>query len=298
MGRPLRVEFSGAIWHVTSRGNNKNDIVRSDSDRRRFVRLLAEAVDVHHLVLHAWVLMTNHYHLLVQTPQIGLSDALKDLNEDLARSFNRCYARVGHLFQDRPHIKPVKREAHLLELVRYVVLNPVRAGMARFPGDYTWSSYRSTAGLRAAPPWLEVEWTLRQFHPDDATARDHYRKFVGQARGAAYDPWEAFRLEELEEVAAAVCAVFGLSVEQLKSPGRRSPEPRAAVIQLAALAGSSPSVTAEWLGISATAGCKLRRVANDLYERDREHRSRIDTIRDALSLNKVPDTKIKLNGCG
>src|SRR5688572_1974613 len=101
MSRPLRLEFPGAIWHVTSRGNERRDIVRDDLDRRRFVAFLGRVVHDHNWILHAWVLMTNHYHLLVETPDCGLSRGVKWLNQRVAETFNERHDRVGHLFQGR-----------------------------------------------------------------------------------------------------------------------------------------------------------------------------------------------------
>ena len=173
------------------------------------------------------------------------------------------------MFQSRPDIRPVKREAHLLELVRYVVLNPVRAGMVHFPGEYVWSNYRPTAGLRVAPSWLETTWTLRQFHPDDQLAREKYRKFVGLARGANYNPWEAFRLEELREIADAVEAEFG-----------QSSESRGALLFLAVRElRVSAAAVGKWMGIRGSTPSELRRSAERRYESDPLFRARIDGIR-------------------
>mgnify|MGYP001797886231 CR=1 FL=1 len=134
MSRPLRLEFPGASWHVTCRGNEKRDIVRDDDDRRRFVSLLAHAVMEHRWLLHAWVLMSNHYHLLVETPGVGLSEGVKWLNEMCAMKFNAKYERVGHLFQGRFKGILVERESHLLERLRYIVPNPVRCSHGRLAG--------------------------------------------------------------------------------------------------------------------------------------------------------------------
>src|SRR5260370_14658698 len=189
MSRPLRLDFPAAIGHVTTRGNEKRDIVRDDDDRRRFVSLLAHTVVEQRWLLDAWVSMSNHYHLLVETPEVGLSDGVQWLNEMCAMTFNEKYERVGHLFQGRFKGILVEREGHLLELLRYIVLNPVRCGAVRFAGDCPWSNYRATAGLEFAAPWLEVEWTLRQFGPDRVTAQAGYRNFVADARGASSNPW-------------------------------------------------------------------------------------------------------------
>ena len=160
MSRQLRIEFPGAIHHVTSRGNERRNIYRDDRDRIRFLEILEEVVTLRRWVLHAWVLMSNHYHLLVETPEVGLSRGVKKLNETYAKWFNTRHRRVGHLFQGRFKNILVERESHLLELTRYIVLNPVRCGAVKYAGDWKWSNYRATAGLTSAPPWLQTDWTL------------------------------------------------------------------------------------------------------------------------------------------
>ena len=190
MSRPLRLEYEGAIWHVTSRGNERREIFRDRNDRSTFLEILSTTVELARWRLHAYVLMSNHYHLLIETPQRTLSRGVKRLNEWWARHFNWRHDRVGHLFQGRFTGILVERETHLLELVRYVVLNPVRCGAVEHAFDYEWSNYRATAGLTPRPEWLEVDWTLAQFHPDRRIAVDMYREFVADGRGAKYCPWE------------------------------------------------------------------------------------------------------------
>jgi len=191
MARPLRLEHPGAIWHVTSRGNRRQEIYRDDADRRSFLDRLAEAVAWTRWRLHAWVLMTNHYHLIVETPEPNLARGMQRLNGAYAIAFNRRHGQVGHLLQGRYKSILVERETHLLELTRYVVLNPVRAGMVAHPEAYEWSSYRETAGLRPRPDWLEVDWTLGHFGDGRRRARERYREFVGSVCAARYAPWEA-----------------------------------------------------------------------------------------------------------
>lgn len=190
MARPLRLEHEGAIWHVTSRGNERREIFRDRDDRSTFIEFLGKTVIDARWRLHAYVLMHNHYHLLVETPERTLSRGVKWLNERWARYFNWRHDRVGHLVQGRFHGILVERETHLLELVRYIVLNPVRCGAVAYAAEFQWSNYRATAGLEPVPEWLEVDWTLQQFHPDRSTAIEMYRNFVADARGASYCPWE------------------------------------------------------------------------------------------------------------
>jgi REP element-mobilizing transposase RayT len=193
MARPLRLEHPGAIWHVTSRGNAQQDIVRDDVDRTRFVRRLGDVVPAVRWRLHAWVLMTNHFHLLVETPDANLARGMQQLNSSYSQAFNRHHRRVGHVLQGRYKGILVERESHLLELVRYVVLNPVRAGMVGTPAEHRWSSYAETAGLRKAADWLDVDSTLAQFACRRSEARRRFRQFVSEGRGANYRPWDDLR---------------------------------------------------------------------------------------------------------
>ena len=131
MARPLRIEYSGAYYHVTSRGNERKAIFRDDRDRERLLELLARAVKDFHLRLHGYVLMSNHYHLLVETPRGGLSRALRYLNGVYTQAFNRRHRRVGHLFQGRYKAILVDKDAYLLELSRYIHLNPLRVELVK-----------------------------------------------------------------------------------------------------------------------------------------------------------------------
>jgi hypothetical protein len=135
--------------------------------------------------------MGNHYHLLVETTEPTLSRGMRQLNGLYTQGFNRRHGRVGHLFQGRFKAFLVEKGAHLLELARYVVLNPVRAGVARSAAAWPWSSYGATAGIEKAPPWLEIQTTLNAFGVARARAVAKYRKFVSEGKGGAYDPWEA-----------------------------------------------------------------------------------------------------------
>ncbi len=190
MARPLRLEHEGALWHVTSRGNEAKNIFRRDADRILFLMILAEAAKRFEWIVHVYTLMTNHFHLVIETPEKTLSRGMQWLNGRYARRFNGRHKRKGHLFQGRFHSVLVEKDTHLLELTRYVVLNPVRAGMVERPEEYRWSSYRATAGLEAAPEWLATEWILRQFGSDPGRARAEYAGFVDAGVGIERSPWD------------------------------------------------------------------------------------------------------------
>lgn len=193
MARQLRITYEGAVYHITARGNEQRPIVRDDRDRAEWRRTLAQMVEHYRVVCHAWVLMDNHYHLLLETPTPNLSRAVRHLNGVYTQRFNRRHQRVGHLFQGRFKAILVEREAYLLELCRYLVLNPVRANIAAHPRDWAWSSYRATAGDEAAPAWLHTEWILAQFGRTGAAARAAYRRFVADGIVHPSRPWSQVR---------------------------------------------------------------------------------------------------------
>jgi len=183
MARPLRLEYEGAVYHITSRGDAREDIFLDKGDRSRFLEVLADVVTRYGWICHAYCLMTNHYHLLIETPEAGLSRGMHLLNGVYTQWFNRRHDRVGHLLQGRFKAILVEKESHLLELVRYVVLNPVRAKMVRSVRDWPWSSYRATAAQMEVPEFLMVDWVLSQFDSDRERAVRAYRRFIQQGRG-------------------------------------------------------------------------------------------------------------------
>lgn len=178
MARPLRIEFPDALYHVTSRGNEQRPIFRDDVDRRMFLTFLGQAVSRFGWSLTAWVLMTNHFHLVIQTPQANLSRGMHWLNSTYAGWFNHRHGRCGHLFQGRFKAFLIEKERYLREVLRYVALNPVRAGLVARPEEYRWSSHRSTAGLEPGDPWLDIDAILALFDTDQQDARRLYEEFV------------------------------------------------------------------------------------------------------------------------
>ena len=156
MARPLRLEFRGALYHVTSRGDGREDIFLCDGDRLRFLEILGDVWERFNWTIHALCQMTSHYHLVVETPDANLSNGMRQLNGVYTQEFNRTHNRVGHVFQGRYKGILVEKENYLLELARYVVLNPVRAGMVDSPGQWPWNCYRAMVGEEAAPEWLET----------------------------------------------------------------------------------------------------------------------------------------------
>lgn len=157
MARALRIEFPGAVYHVTSRGDRREAIFIDDDDRRQLLAIVNQAMARFEAVVMAYCLMSNHYHFVLQTRQPNLSRLMRQINAKFAQSFNRRHGVVGHVFQSRFKAILVDRDAYLMELCRYVELNPVRAGLVAAPADWCWSSYRAHVGLALAPVWLDTD---------------------------------------------------------------------------------------------------------------------------------------------
>lgn len=192
MARPLRIEFPGAIYHVTARGNARTAIYHDEADRKVFLTTLGETVTRFGWRCHAYCLMDNHYHLLVETPEANLSRGMRQLNGVYTQRFNRRHGQVGHTFQGRYKAIAVERESYLLELARYIVLNPVRARMLKHPGRYRWSSYAATVGAVPQPSWLSTDWILGQFARTRSVAQRRYAEFVAQGQNLS-SPWTALK---------------------------------------------------------------------------------------------------------
>ncbi len=183
MSRPLRIEFPGGLYHVTSRGDRREVIFLDDEDRLYWLGLLGQVCQRFNWVCHAYCLMDNHFHIVVETVEGNLSAGMRQLNGVYTQWHNRTHGRVGHVFQGRFKAVVVQRESYLLELARYVVLNPVRAGLCDEPQDWPWSSYHATVGTAPKPEWLHTQWLLSQFGSKPRSARaayvDHVRAGVG-----------------------------------------------------------------------------------------------------------------------
>jgi REP element-mobilizing transposase RayT len=184
VARPLRVEFEDALYHVHARGNERASIFRDDHDRRWLLAGLEQAVNRYGWICHAFCLMSNHFHLMLETPHANLSLGMRQLNGVYAARFNRRHDRVGHLFEGRFKAWLVEKDAYALGVARYVVLNPVRAGLCTHPRQWRWSSYRATAGIDPAPAFLTIGWLLDQLSLDRGEARRRYVAFVDEALDA------------------------------------------------------------------------------------------------------------------
>lgn len=183
MARPLRLELAGGLYHVTSRGDRREAIYDDDADREKWLEILGHTCKRFNWRCHAYCLMDNHYHIVIETADGNLSKGMRHLNGVYTQYYNIKHARIGHVFQGRFKGILVERDEYLLELARYVVLNPTRANLTRTIGAWKWSSYKDMIGKVTAQPWLATDWILGQFGKQRKTATEKYIDFVREGIG-------------------------------------------------------------------------------------------------------------------
>ena len=313
MPRKPRIHYPGAVYHVILRGNAGHPVFFVDRDRLRFYLFLQRAAEKYDCRIHAFCLMTNHIHLVVQTCDTPLSRIMQNVSLRYTTWVNYSQYRTGHVFQGRYKALLIDADSYLLELVRYIHLNPVRAAMTALPDDYPWSSHRAYIG-REAIPWLTTEWVLAFLDNDARSAGQRYEQFVldgvGEQRRKEFHSGvcegrilgddtfadEALALADephsraygLPEVTGAVCRVYGITEEQLQAPGkvRMCSEARAVA---ALLVLESPALSLTVLGAClrrdiASLGRAARRIASiapdddDLKEKLASVRAELDQI--------------------
>jgi putative transposase len=182
MSRPLRLELSGGLYHVTSRGDRREDIFLDDTDREAWLEILAHCCERYNWAIHVWCQMTNHYHLVVETAEANLAAGMRQFNGVYTQRVNRRHRRVGHVFQGRYKAILVERDSYLLELARYVVLNPVRATMVKHARQWKWSAYPAMVGTAPRPGWLHTDGLLGQF---GASRARQIERYIAQRRALA-----------------------------------------------------------------------------------------------------------------
>ena len=182
MARPLRIEYPGAFYHVISRGNARQKIFVSDGDKHKFLSFLETGVAPFGYRIHAYCLMDNHYHLLMETANANLSKILHRLNSGYSTYFSRKYHRPGHFLQGRPKVLLVDKDAYALELSRYIHLNPVKARVVKRPELYRWSSCKYYFKKMSVPEFLETSFLLGQLDKREAPARKAMKAFVEAGR--------------------------------------------------------------------------------------------------------------------
>jgi REP element-mobilizing transposase RayT len=296
MARPLRIEIAGGVYHVTTRGWERRDVVRDDDDRTNWLRLLDRVALRFGWRVFAWVLMSNHWHLFVSTPEPNLSRGMHDLSSGYATVFNRRHRRSGALFQGRFKAILVQEEGYAWVLSRYVHLNPVRAAIVKRPHQYRWSSYRDYVDSRNAPAWLDWHAVLGQISTNRALSRQEYIRFVeaGLGRDIGPSPLDAviagsllgspswvdqmkarlgslpaedgvparrlLRLRPtLSQVETAVCGAWGAERSVLSAVRRRGNDARMAAVYLARECAAIPvtELATNFGGVSPSAISRL-----------------------------------------
>ncbi len=246
MARKPRIHYAGAVYHVSIRGNAHQPIFFETSDYLRFLRFMGEGINKYRHQVHAYCLMPDHIHMAVQVGDIPLSRIMQNLSFRYTQWMNRRQDRVGHLFQGRYKAVLVDADSYLLELVRYIHLNPVRAGMVKSPEAYPWSSHLSYLGEKKLP-WLRMDWVLSRFSSSGSQTGNEYREFVhselaggqkeefhrgtkGERRVLGENPFieEVFRRAQQErkktpsmgDIIRRVCEHYGVEETELSAPGK------------------------------------------------------------------------------
>lgn len=248
MPRKPRLHIPGAVYHVIHRGNAGQDIFFDESDRTRFFLLCQQSSERYGCRIHAYCLMTNHLHLVLQVGTSPLANIMHNVTFRYTQFVNRKYQRSGHLFQGRYKALLIDADSYLLELIRYVHLNPVRAGLVGRPEDYPWSSHADYLN-DIRPSWLTTDWALAQFGDTLTVAAANFRDFVDRARDEGYrkefhqgsfegralgdDRFIDRVLRQAEErertrltvdaLIGSVCTLYELTEAELAAPGKAQP---------------------------------------------------------------------------
>lgn len=281
MARPLRLHVQGGFYHVTLRGNHRQPIFFADADRDLLESILAETLDKVAARIHAYCWMTNHLHLLIQIADVPLSRFVLRLASRYARAVQASLMTTGHLFERRYHAVLVDADNYLLALIRYIHLNPVRAGLASNPAAYRWSSHRAYLGeLRR--PWLTTSFALRMFAEETVRATAGYRQFMESSENCHWGvgslvthcdnpqvlgsddflslvtkgSWQACAHKSLDDLLCDCCGLFQVTADALTSASRaRHLAPARAWIAHSAVTGRVASIceVARFLGRSESA---------------------------------------------
>ena len=311
MARKPRIHFPGAVYHVILRGNAGQPVFFDDRDRFRFYHFLQYVVEKYGCRVHGFCLMTNHIHIAIQIGNIPLSQIMQNLSLRYTKWINHAQSRTGHLFQGRYKALLLDADAYLMEIVRYIHLNPVRAGMVPLPEAYPWSGHHGYLGKEVLP-WLTTDLVLSMFSPNIQKARSAYATFVADGIGEGRrDEFHSGSCEgrilgddnfiekaltktdqprvadySLEDVLGVVCRRYGITLEQLKAPGKARPysETRAFA---ALLVRESPRLCLTELGrILNRDIAPMGRAGQRMLEKaaeDTELRARIEAFRLELS---------------
>ncbi len=317
MARQLRVEYEGAFYHITSRGNQRGQIFWDMWDRKQFIETLKRTKDRYGYLLHAYVFMDNHYHLLIETPHANIKQIMQNINTSYTVYVNIRHKRRGHLFQGRYKSFIVDKESYLLELGRYIHLNPVRAGIVQKADDYRWSSYKEYINGTRKNKITDTDDTLSLFSKIRSEAIKRYREFVfagmqeesplNEAVGSVLRD-ESFtekaleylkgypdkreipdikRIEskyKIEDVVRIVAKYYGINEEELFSRKRSTVRQRKMAIYLCKiLSGRKNGDIGRAFGIGTQAVTNVMREIEHLKEKKKEIVSEILSIKKSIN---------------
>lgn len=310
MARKQRIHYSGAVYHVILRGNAGQDVFFDDNDRYRFYLMLQLAVEKFGCLIHGFCLMTNHIHLIMQAGEIPLSKIMQNITLRYTKWINYRYVRTGHVFQGRYKALLLDADAYLMELVRYVHLNPVRAGMVSTPVEYRWSGHSCYLGIETVP-WLSTNWLLNQFSEDHLKSVQAYADFVADGMDEKHrddfhvgtcegrilgndtflsnvfirsDQMPAKSIELSDEI-EAVCQIYSLTIPQLIAQGKTRPYSEARAIA-ALFVLNTPNLSLTELGImlnrdAATLGRSARK-ADEILKHNSVLTEKLDRLNSLL----------------
>ena len=310
MARKPRIYYPGALYHVMLRGNGGADIFFEDTDRRHFLGLVEEGVVRYRHRIHAFCLMANHVHFALQVGEVVLSKIMQNLSFRYTGWINKGRKRTGHLFQGRYKAILVDRDSYLLELTRYIHLNPVRVGLVKDPAAYRWSGHRYYIGKEKVP-WLTTDWVLSQFGKEAGRARARYSEFVAEGIGEGRreefhkgdhegqllgdDNFVSLVLERAEikigrppslgAIVAEVCREVGVSEGKLRVRGRGSQAAQARwMVGLLAMDHNSASLTevARNFGRDATTISNGVRQLRERTNEDKQFRQQVSRVEERL----------------
>lgn len=316
MARQPRIEFQGAFYHVTSRGNMRESIFFDDIDRERFVEILKRTKERYNYFLHAYVLMDNHFHLLIETPLGNLNKLMQNINTSYTVWINKKYRRCGHLFQGRYKAILVDKNNYLLALSRYIHLNPVKAGMVEFPKEYRWSSYKEYINNKPQTLIDKID-TLFYFSEDLRKARMEYKKYVENNMENVKNPFEEAKAgiilgvesfiektkkmirdkkenkelpsvrklyeydsKSMEEVVGKVANFYSITPEDLRSRTRKNIRPRKLSIYLTKIiCQKSNTEIGKYFRISTQAVTNVLREIENQYSKSRIFKKELENIK-------------------
>ena len=317
MARQLRIEFEGAFYHITSRGNLRDDVFFEDKDRKRFLEILSRTKERYGYLLHAYVLMDNHYHLLIETPKANISQIMQNINTSYTVFINRKHRRSGHLFQGRFKGIIVDKDGYLVVLSRYIHLNPVRAGIVEKPEDYRWTSYAAYIEKKVMNTLVDMADTLLHFSSDKNRAIEAYRDFVKEGMSSEDNPFKDLeagiilgtkrfkekvarllgkmkvdgelpqlkRLRDtvpIERIVSVCSTYYGTKEEDLIRRSRGKPERHVAIYLSKVLSAKKNSEVGDYFGINGQAVSGAIMAIEESREKDEKLRKDLDILKEKV----------------